>query len=361
MEIKDVLEKPLIVRPEDTVGGVASRMIENNRHEAVVLGKSGELLGIVLARDLVKKKVSDPHKAKISQFMIEERPILPGMEAEELINAFLVNDYRSVPVKSEGGIMVLTKMDLLSLVKGSPEIKGKKAEDVMKFPHCISMGDSISSVRAIMKGMNVSRIPVVRNGKVEGMIDTLDMLKPIVRGEVSKRGEPDEERTHLEASPASNLMRKGFPTAEPTAPLASVIDMIVESRSAAIIERDGKLAGIVTPGDILKLFGKEVKGAYVAISGIEDEDDFAKNAVYAEIEFTLKKINRIYPVNYFVAHLDKYNTSGKRAKYSFRGRLATGKGFFFAQHHDWDIRIAIKGLLDRLEKEVSRKKERLVF
>jgi len=360
MEIKDVLKEPLVVKEDDTIGRVASRMIQEKRHEAIVLGKNGELLGLVLARDIVKKKVSDPHKAKISQFIIEEKPLLPGTGTEEVINAFLVNDYRTVPVMDNGKVKILTKVDLLSLVKGSPELKGKRAEDAMKFPHCASMEEPISSVRAIMKGMNISRVPVIRDGKVQGMIDALDMLGPVVRGETTKRGEPDEEKTHLDASPASNLMRKGFPVAEPSTPLADVIGMIVKAQSAAIVEKDGKLAGIVTPGDVLKLLGKEVKGAYVAISGIEDEDEFSKSAVYSEIEFSLKKINKIYPVNYFVAHLDKYGT-GKRTKFSFRARLATGKGFFFAHHHDWDIRIAIKGVLDKLEKEVSRKKEKAIF
>ena len=62
-------------------------------------------------------------------------------------------------------------------------------------------------------------------------------------------------------------------------------------------------------------------------------------------------------MNYFVAHLSKH-TSGKRTKYSFHARLATGKGFFFAQAHGWDILKAMKDVLSKMEKEIMRKKER---
>jgi predicted transcriptional regulator/ribosome-associated translation inhibitor RaiA len=360
MEIEDVLEKPLVIRPGYTVGQAASKMLSQRRHEAIVLDGENRLLGIVLARDIVKRKVSDPHKAKIEQFMIEQRPLLPGTSVSEIINAFLVNDYRTVPVKKGDGIMLLTKFDLLKLLKGDSAIREKKAEDAMKFPYCINMGDSLSAARAMIKDMNVSRLPVVKDGKVEGMIDTLDLLDLIVKGETTKRGEPDEERTHMDSVPASAFMRKDFPTAGPETPLSVVVDSILKNQSAVIVERDGRLLGMVTPGDVLKLLGKEVKGAYVTISGVEEEDDFIKSVIYQEIGATLKKINKICPVNYLVVHADKYGT-GKRTKHIIKARLATEKGFFFAHDHAWDLAQAVKGSLAHLEKEVIKRKERVGF
>jgi ribosome-associated translation inhibitor RaiA len=192
------------------------------------------------------------------------------------------------------------------------------------------------------------------------MIDALDLLAPVFKGETSKRGEPDEERTHLDSVPASSFMRKNFPTAEAGTPLGKVIDSILRTRSAVVVEKEGKLAGIVSPGDVLKLLGKEVKGAYVTVSGIEDEDDALKDVVYGEIEKSLKKINRIYPVNYLVVHVDRYGT-GKRVKYLIKTRLATGRGFFFAQSHEWDVTKAVKVVLASLEEEVIKRKEKFGF
>ncbi|MEM7815559.1 MAG: CBS domain-containing protein [Candidatus Aenigmatarchaeota archaeon] len=357
MRVEDFLEKPLVVSPEDSISRAASLMFSNRKHEAVVM-KNGKFVGILLARDLVKRKVSDPHKTKISGFVVDINPFLPGTGIEEIINGFLVNDYRAVPFKNNGKIMVLTKTGLLGIVKDSPVLKDKFAEDVMNFPYCITTEDSLSTARAVLRDMNISRVPVVKEGKVEGIIDYVDLLGPVFKGEVNKRGEPGEERTHIDSIPASSFMRKEFPVAEPDARLSSVIDLIVKNNSAVIVERNGKLSGIVTPGDILKLFGKEVRGAYVTISGMQEEDDFIKSVIYKEIENSLKKINKIYPVNYFVAHVDKYNVTGRRAKYSIRARVATQKGFFFSHDHGWDITKAIKGVLEKLEKEVIKRKER---
>jgi CBS domain-containing protein/ribosome-associated translation inhibitor RaiA len=360
MEIEDVLEKPLVVRPGDTVGQVASKMLSQRRHEAIALDRENRFLGIVLARDIVKRKVSDPHKAKIEQFITEENPLLPGTSLSEIINAFLVNDYRTVPFKEGDRIMLLTKTGLLQLLKHDAVIKGKKAEDAMKFPYCINAEDSLSTARASLKDMNVSRLPVVKDGNVEGIVDALDLLSPIVKGETTKRGEPDEERTHMDEVPASSFMRKDFPKAEPETPLTVVVDSIVRNHSAVIVEREGRLLGMVTPGDVLKLLGKEVKGAYVTVSGIEDEDDYIKSVIYQEIEATLKKINKIYPVNYLVVHADRYGT-GKRTKHLIKARLATEKGFFFGRDHAWDLAQAVKGVLANLEKEVIKRKEKIGF
>jgi predicted transcriptional regulator/ribosome-associated translation inhibitor RaiA len=342
------------------VSHVASRMLAARRHEAIVLDGGNNFLGIVLARDIVKKKVSDPHVAKIGQFVTEEKPLLPGTSIGEVINAFLVNDYKTIPVKKDGRIMLLTKLDVLKLVKNDSNLKGKTAQDVMKFPCCVGSADSLSSARAVLKDMNVSRLPVLKDGKVEGMIDAVDLLGPIVKGETSKRGEPDEERTHLDGVPASSFMRKDFPVAEAATPLGKVVDAIVRSGSAVIVQDGGKLLGIVAPGDVLKLLGKEVKGAYVTVSGMEDEDDFVKDVVYGEIEASLKKINRIYPVNYLVVHAERYGT-GKKTKHLLKVRLATEKGFFFARKHDWDLTKAMKGVLANLEKEVIKRKEKFGF
>ena len=360
MRIEDVLEKPLVIRPEDTVSHVASRMLAERRHEAIVLDSGNNFLGIVLARDIVKRKVSDPHVAKIGQFVTEEKPLLPGTSLSEVINAFLVNDYKTIPVKKDGRIMLLTKLDVLKLVKNDSNLKGKTAEDVMKFPYCIDFADSLSTARAALKDMNVSRLPVLKDGKVEGMIDALDLLAPVFKGETSKRGEPDEERTRMDSVPASTFMRKDFPVAEASTPLGKVVDAILRAQSAVVVERDGKLMGIVTPGDVLKLLGKEVKGAYVTVSGIEDEDDMVKDVIYVEIEASLKKINRIYPVNYLVVHADRYGI-GKKTKHLIKVRLATDKGFFFARKHDWDLTKAMKGVLANLEKEVIKRKEKYGF
>jgi len=359
MEIREVLEKPLVAGKGEMVSKVASRMLAERKHEAIVM-ENGRLLGIVLARDLVKKKISDPHKTKIDGFVIEEKPLLPGTDLGEIINMFLINDYRTLPVKDEGRIMLLTKMNLLKLVKGNPALKGKTAGDVMNFPYCVSMEDSLSAARAILKDMNVSRLPVLRGNKVEGMVDTLDLLSPLIKGELDKRGEPSEERTHMDGLPASSFMRTNIPRTESSTPLQKVVDSIIQTQSAVVVESDGKLVGIVTPGDVLKLLGKEVRGAYVTISGIKEEDDFVKSMLYKEIEATLRKINKIYAVNYFVAHVDEYKTTGK-IKYSIKTRLATERGFFFAHDHDWNITKAMKGVLDKLEKEVVKKKEKQVI
>jgi CBS domain-containing protein len=359
VEFKDVLEEPIIVNPEETVTKVASKLLSAGGREALVMDK-GNFLGIVLARDLVKVRISDPHKTKIGGYARDVNPLVPGASINQLVNAFLVNGYRAVPVRVDSRIMVLTRMGLLGLIRNEPVIKSKTAQDVMNFPYAIDEGDPLSTTRNIIKDMNISRLPVVKEGKVLGLVNVVDLLAPIVKGDSEKRSEPFEDNVRIDEIPASSFMRKDVPRVKASAPVTEIIDLIVKSRSAVIVEDDvGVLAGIVTPGDILKLMGRELTGTYVTISGMRDEDEFIKNVIYDNIEEVLKKIDKFSPVNYFVAHMEKYHgEDGGRAKYSFRAKLATSGGFFFAKDHDWDATKAMKGVLEKLEKEVVKRKER---
>jgi CBS domain-containing protein len=225
----------------------------------------------------------------------------------------------------------------------------------------VSTDDSLSTTRAVFKETNVSRVPVLKDGRVEGVINILDLLGPVYSAELDKRDNMPEDTKRLNGVLAASFMRKDFPTAEPDMPLSQVIDLMLQKRSAVIVEKGGRLAGMVTSGDLLKLLGREVKGAYVSISGFREEDDFLKDFIYEEIGNLLRKVNKIYPVNYLNAHLEKHfsDAEGKRIKYSFRVRLATGGGFFFAHDYAWDLTKAMKGALEKLDKEIIKRKERL--
>ena len=125
-----------------------------------------------------------------------------------------------------------------------------------------------------------------------------------------------------------------------------------------IIEKGGKVAGIVTPKLILKLLGQEVQGIYVRVSGLQKEDTFIKGVVDEEIRNEIQKLARFFPIDHMVMHVDRYHKTGKRVKYSVRASLITERGIFFAKDHGWDITKAVRGILHKLEREIIKKNEK---
>ena len=94
----------------------------------------------------------------------------------------------------------------------------------------------------------------------------------------------------------------------------------------------------------------------VSLTGMGEETGFTKDVVTKDIERSigvLSKISRINLVNIDVKRHDK----GGRVKYSVRIE-ATGDGAHHADVHDWSLENAMHEALERLGKELLKKKVR---
>jgi ribosome-associated translation inhibitor RaiA len=111
--------------------------------------------------------------------------------------------------------------------------------------------------------------------------------------------------------------------------------------------------------DTVNTTRKDVKYMVFSISGIEDEDDFIKGVINEEIERAIEKLDKMLPVLNFIVRVKKYHKEGKRVKYSVHARLLTDAGDFFTNDFGWEPAKAVKGTLEKLEKEVLKKSEKM--
>lgn len=94
--------------------------------------------------------------------------------------------YSGLPVVERGGevIGVVTELDLLRAVLEGKDLQSVKAEDVMGLPAlCINEDASIEEVIKQMIEQNIIRLPVVREGKLVGVIARADILRHLVEPE----------------------------------------------------------------------------------------------------------------------------------------------------------------------------------
>jgi CBS domain-containing protein len=361
MNAKDVAEPALVFSTSETVSRVIAKMIRTGKHEAMVFdGKpfnSKTLAGAVFANDLVKRKINSPQKAKIGRFVEHVKPARPDMAIEDAIKTFLTNDYKSIPI-CDGGNFFITKLGVLKSLRNSKELKGRTAGNVMNTPYCIGKDDSIATAISVLRETGVSRLPVIgSDGGPAGLLDSMDLLKARTRKSRMRLGEEVGEKTSTDSAMATNLMRRDFPSVEPGTSLKRVVEaMVVNGMPTAVVVADGRVAGIVTPKPIFRLFAGRQKGVYVRLSGINDESDFIKSVIDDEIAAEMRKLGAMLRIDYLVMHVDKYRKAGRRREYSVKARLVTGKGMFFASDSAWDIAKAVSGTLAKLEREVLRKK-----
>ncbi|RLI95532.1 MAG: inosine-5-monophosphate dehydrogenase [Candidatus Altiarchaeales archaeon] len=114
--------------------------------------------------------------------------------------------------------------------------------DVMtKNPLCIEVDDSVTKVQSLMRDTGYRALPVVDNNKLVGIISRGDALTVTSR------------KTNIEVR---GVMSHNVVTALPDEDIFSVTKKLTESgiRQLPVIDKDGKIVGIISSMDILRVF-----------------------------------------------------------------------------------------------------------
>ncbi len=364
MKIADVLEPALMFDLETPISKLVSEMYRKKRQEAVILdGK--EYAGMISARDIAKRTINNPDRVMVKTLKSDIRnipPFSPEAEPREIIETILINGYTSVPVNYNGELKILTKLSLVSLLP-KDVLKDKRASDVAVFPFCISPQDSFAVARSIIRQMRAFRLVIVNeHGRTDGVLDSIDLLRTVINTDKSKRGELAGDKVKLRDVLASStsLMQDTFVKVSPDTPLNKVAEIMVKNKNPTVIVEESKLEGIITPESILKLLSKEVSGIYIRVTGQQNEDTFLRSVLDEELRHEVSKLGKLIPIDYLTLNVKKFGGLGRRTKYSLKAKLVTQKGLFVSQAHAWDITKAMHELMARLEREVMKKKGKLM-
>jgi CBS domain-containing protein len=98
----------IAVAPEDTLGEVADRMVEEKKGGAVVVMDYGRMIGILTERDLLRAMAGRVHtsEARVREWMTEE-PVTVPLETtlDEASALMLERNFRHLPVVDGGRIV----------------------------------------------------------------------------------------------------------------------------------------------------------------------------------------------------------------------------------------------------------------
>jgi CBS domain-containing protein/PII-like signaling protein len=137
----------------------------------------------------------------------------------------------------------------------------RKAKEVMR-PGMPSVRPetTVAEAAARMAEEGLKRLAVVdESGRMIGILSRSDVLKTVIDA-LEKAGTSARPRVNLGGTVAQ-AMQPGGISVGMDAPLADVLDRIMQSRSRYVVVADaeGRVAGIITEGDILKRAGKRVR------------------------------------------------------------------------------------------------------
>jgi len=148
MKVKELMSSNVItIKKDTTIEEIAHILTENNISGVPVINDNNEILGMVSQKDLLYKDV---------------QPRFPAV------------------VELLGGLIFLKGVKHYN--EELKKLVAMKAEDIMT-RNVITVGeeDEVEAIAEIMVEKDVNRVPVVRDGKLTGIVSRADMVRYIAR------------------------------------------------------------------------------------------------------------------------------------------------------------------------------------
>jgi predicted transcriptional regulator len=132
-------------------------------------------------------------------------------------------------------------------LKSGKVTRGLCAGDIMKSPVVhVTPRDTIAHASRLMEENDFSQLPVIENGVQVGSISEARLVSEVTS---------ERDFTKISAKPVMEVMNDGFPTVSRNVDITTV-SRFVEVNPAVLVVDKGRVVGIITKADIIKLMYK---------------------------------------------------------------------------------------------------------
>ena len=120
---------------------------------------------------------------------IMTRPVISAKEnasARDVALQLMTGLFSGMPVTNDEGkvVGVITEMDLLKAVQDGKELASTTAKDIMT-PDAVTarVDATVEEFIAIMEEFHIIRLPIVKDGKLVGIVSRSDILRSLIEPE----------------------------------------------------------------------------------------------------------------------------------------------------------------------------------
>lgn len=363
LKVRDFTSRDVVTSTADEpISEILGLMRTHNIHEIPILERK-KLVGVVSMAAIARHQ-SAQAGTKARNLVQKTPEVPPDMELTVAAETFLSGGTRTLPITEKGKLVgIISRSDVVRALAQCEEVEGMSISEVMTpQPQCVAAQDTVAKARTVMSGLGERAVPVVdENRKLVGVVGLKDLADLFARpkekmGRHGRAGEKDPVTVLIES-----VMRPPV-TVPPDAMLSAALESMAKNRiSTIIVEENQEPVGILTTADVVEIAARhrERDGVLVQISGLEEQPD-VYDAMYDVIQKAMRRIREIVAPRILNLHVVQYKAEGDHSKWSIRARFATDHELYHLKHFDWDLLKALDGLLDQLESQIKKEKDRRV-
>ena len=347
------------VSSDDRISDALSVMRET-KYQDIPVVDNGEFMGMVSYASILRKK-SVTLDAKVKNFIRQLPSVTSDMQITKIAEMMVSNNCRQLPVVNGKKIIgIVRRTMLLDIVRDIKALKEIKVWEIMSNPvESVKANDLMDDALDLMIREDYRTIPVVNDtNNVIGIVGMREIIDNNWKKDNKTIG--DLEKSSRSQITVESIALTSVKTIAWDSDIAEAVDEMREYSISTIPVVEGKeLVGVLTEYDIIELLAacRERDMLFVQISGLEDDEKDAVDAIYADIENMVTKVSKIYKPESFNMHVSRYNDVGGNYKYSISARLFINGEAIMAKQVGWDLIQTAGDLITKLEDAVINMKD----
>jgi predicted transcriptional regulator len=363
--VEDVFSKGFTkVQENDTVSSVQSLFKEGLPPVLAVFDSNGCYKGVISQKSM-KRSSFDESGTKVKTLTQTTPAVTLQDTLSKVAKLMIESEIRQLPVYSENKILgFVTDEDVIhgSIMEQWGNVH---VEEIMsKKPFVIEEDESLGAVLSLFRSEGISHVPIVKYGKLVGMVSISDIIDNIFQPKhVQRFGERVGQKVSALSIPAKGIMVQPVITVLPESKLRDAESQMHKFNiSSLVIVDKGRPVGILTKRDFLEPIAqmeKPVERLTVQFSVKDVEiDEIQRGAIMDDFNSFTHRYGGTLEAGTLFVYMKTHGTNFRGDKLIHcRLQFRTKNGAFFSSGEGYGVDQTFKIALDRLEGQIVKSTE----
>jgi CBS domain-containing protein/ribosome-associated translation inhibitor RaiA len=358
--------KPITLSTDAQLSRALGLMREHSIHEIPVL-RNNRLVGMVTFESIARR-INLPLTTKVEHIVVLPPLLTPNTTYSEVAEQLLATGLRAAPVVGKKGELlgIISRTDLVRVFPDVLDASDHLVEEVSSSPGMLvrenaSCGSLVHQIRLLEE----HPLPVVdRKGKLVGAVGVEDLARVLWHPVAGGKRDAPRPGSALDIEVGSIMNTPPVVVVHGTKTGDAARLMTKAKVSSVFVVEDGKPTGVVSQADLLGLVigtpaegGESVEDVYVQIHGLRGSGD---PSTLTEIDRLVAKALRHIARNskpvLLSIHITPQGTH-RAGDATVQARLHTDNGVFHASETGWNFFAAVQQTLDDLVAQTRRERD----